>query len=85
MLFSCPLGMGFSVGRRDSRNAAETAAATAAAGLSHFLRVGAGVGAVLDACGGKAAPLAWGLAFGGLGLGCLLSAAGSAVLRGRGN
>lgn len=40
-------------------------------------------GAVLDACGGKAAPLAWALAFGSLGLGCLLSSAWSAVSRGR--
>ncbi|MEJ5357121.1 MAG: MFS transporter [Desulfobacterales bacterium] len=31
-------------------------------------------GAVLDAAGGKEAPLAWGLAFGSLGAGCLLSA-----------
>ncbi len=31
-------------------------------------------GAVLDAAGGKGAPLAWGLAFGSLGAGCLLSA-----------
>jgi MFS family permease len=63
----------------------------AAMAIYSFAGFGAGFiaplafGAVLDACGGKAAPLAWGLAFGGLGLGCLLSAAGSAVLRGRGN
>ncbi len=31
-------------------------------------------GAVLDAAGGKEAPAAWGLAFGSLGAGCLLSA-----------
>ena len=38
-------------------------------------------GLVLDICGGKAAPLAWGLSFGSLGLGCLLSSAAGAVAR----
>jgi MFS family permease len=40
-------------------------------------------GAVLDACGGNGAPLAWGLAFGSLGAGCLLSSALSVVLSAR--
>jgi MFS family permease len=37
-------------------------------------------GAVLDLAGGKADPLAWGLAFGSLGIGCLMASAGPALL-----
>jgi MFS family permease len=38
-------------------------------------------GAVLDMAGGKTAPMAWGLAFGGLGLGCLIAALGARCKR----
>jgi MFS family permease len=38
-------------------------------------------GAVLDVTGGKADPKAWGLAFGCLGLGCLVVSGGGALLR----
>lgn len=38
-------------------------------------------GAVLDVAGGKADGLAWGLAFGSLGLGCLIVSGGGALLR----
>lgn len=52
----------------------------AAMAIYSFAGFGAGFiaplafGAVLDACGGKDAPLAWMLAFGSLGVGCLASA-----------
>jgi len=35
----------------------------------------------LDPAGGKADPSAWGLAFGSLGVGCLVASAGAALLR----
>lgn len=38
-------------------------------------------GAVLDLAGGKANVLAWGLAFGSLGIGCLAASAGAGLLR----
>jgi MFS family permease len=40
-------------------------------------------GAVLDLAGGKADAFAWGLAFGSLGIGCLMAAVGAALLRRR--
>ena len=61
----------------------------AAMAIYSFAGFGAGFiaplafGAVLDTCGGKDAPLAWMLAFGSLGIGCLAASALSALSHAR--